>query len=575
MIDPSIPLAFKPPQFNDPLEQQGKILNLLAARQQIQNAPLHTQALQQQIQTGALENEQRQTAIDEEKGFKAALARNASPFELLSTAPKLAGPHLKAIAEQQKMQLDSTKQKTTMLANALGAVKYAAPEMQAQRYGQVRQDAINQGLVKPEDVPEQYDPAFVDQHFRAAIDADKQIDNHAKELDQAQRVIEAAPKTAKEWTDLILKEGSAARSQNELDQTRASLQGLGVPKALLAQTLPAMWSEAAMQQLGDQSMSPEQRRQVGIQKQNADTAAKNAENNVSEYELRLRAAKGDANAQKALKESADEKIRVAQVEAQNKWNLQAGAGMGADGQPSELAKSVGNYEIPLQQALSRVPPAMRETIMKQIKAVNPTFQASNYDVARKTELDATTGNLARTSNSQSTALAHMDVLNTAVDALKNGDIKILNQLGNSLGVQVGKTAKTTFEAIVHKVGPELASAYLAGGGSVGERGATEKDFDPSLSPDQLKSNIAISAKLLSGKIQANQEQYSRGTYGRGKQELIGKEAKAALDRLSGGKASSADTSGGYLRTAVGANGHTIGQKPDGGWYDTATGAKVQ
>src|SRR6185369_7616377 len=72
------------------------------------------------------------------------------------------------------------------------------------------------------------------------------------------------------------------------------------------------------------------------------------------------------------------------------------------------------------------------------------------------------------------------------------------------------------------------------GGSVGERGSTEKDFESSRGPDQILDAIGISAKLLAGKIEANQKQYERGTYGSGKQKLLTDEAKATLDRLAGG-----------------------------------------
>lgn len=269
MIDPNIALGVKPPQVANPMEQYTRALNLLQLRQQVQDAPLRRQAAEEQLRSHQLANQAAQTDMDEERAFKEAVSKGALPAELLRVAPTKAIPYFKSQIEQEKAKIDAAKQKTAMLSNALGSVQYAPEAERAQRYAAVRTEAINQGIIKPEDAPEQYDPAFVDQHFRAALDADKQIDNNRQELERAQRIVEAAPKTAKEWMDLTLREGSATRSQAELDQTRQSLESMGVPKGLLDRTLPQMWSQSAVEQLGRRAMTPEQRASADQAKANA------------------------------------------------------------------------------------------------------------------------------------------------------------------------------------------------------------------------------------------------------------------------------------------------------------------
>ncbi|WP_206744781.1 hypothetical protein, partial [Brachyspira hyodysenteriae] len=74
----------------------------------------------------------------------------------------------------------------------------------------------------------------------------------------------------------------------------------------------------------------------------------------------------------------------------------------------------------------------------------------------------------------------------------------------------------------------------------GERGADEKDFDPSLGPKQLKSNVSITAKLLRSKIGALENQWNQNkapTQPNFEDQFITPEAKAQLDRWSptGGK----------------------------------------
>jgi hypothetical protein len=208
---------------------------------------------------------------------------------------------------------------------------------------------------------------------------------------------------------------------------------------------------------------------------------------------------------------------------------------GGNSGTSQIADDVANYRIPFSQAVARLPGAAREAVLAQIKAINPNFQAAQYDVAKKTEEAFTSGSLAKSANSLNTVMGHLGELHEAADALKNGNVQVLNRIANSLGAQAGSTARTTYDAIVHKVGPELTNAYTASGGSVGERGTNEEDFSSSHSPDQIKSNIAISVKLLDSKLKALQDQYQRGTYGRGQQQLLTDEAKATREKLLGGQ----------------------------------------
>lgn len=68
----SIPLpalAVKPPQQQDTI---GQFANLLALKNQIQNAPLQRQALQQQIQSGQLQLQQQQLAVQNQKAMTQA-----------------------------------------------------------------------------------------------------------------------------------------------------------------------------------------------------------------------------------------------------------------------------------------------------------------------------------------------------------------------------------------------------------------------------------------------------------------------------------------------------------------------
>jgi hypothetical protein len=134
-------------------------------------------------------------------------------------------------------------------------------------------------------------------------------------------------------------------------------------------------------------------------------------------------------------------------------------------------------------------------------------------------------------------MGHLKVLDDAVAALNNGDIKALNSIGNQLGIQVGNTPAAAFKTILHRVGPELTSAYIPGAGGEAERIANAQDFNESLAPQILHNNAAVSVKLLRSKVAALENQY-KNTVKRDdfSQRFITPEANAAFQKFSGGQA---------------------------------------
>jgi hypothetical protein len=172
-----------------------------------------------------------------------------------------------------------------------------------------------------------------------------------------------------------------------------------------------------------------------------------------------------------------------------------------------------------------------QDVMQKVYAIDPGFNQQRAQLRKA----YTVGPPSKEINAINTAMGHVGVLGDAIDALNNGDVKVLNSIANKLGVQIGKDNVTTFNTIVHRVGPELSKAYIGAGGSAGERGTDEKDFDPSLGPQQLKSNVAITAQLLRSKIGALENQWDQNkapsmpSFGA---QFISPEAKRQLDKWS-------------------------------------------
>jgi len=169
--------------------------------------------------------------------------------------------------------------------------------------------------------------------------------------------------------------------------------------------------------------------------------------------------------------------------------------------------------------------------MNNVYALDPQWNEQRAQLRKA----YTVGPQSKEINAINTAVGHVGVMNDAIDALNNGDVKVLNAIGNRLGVETGQDPVTTFNTIVHRVGPEIAKAYIGAGGSAGERGSDEKDFDPSLGPKQLRSNVGITAELLRSKISslANQwdENKSQGMPSF-QDRFIMPAAQQTIDRLS-------------------------------------------
>ena len=106
---------------------------------------------------------------------------------------------------------------------------------------------------------------------------------------------------------------------------------------------------------------------------------------------------------------------------------------------------------------------------------------------------------------------HLGVLGNAVDALKNGNTRIFNQLGQYYAQQTGNPAPTNFDATKAIVGDELIKAIIGGGGALGDREEVKRAIDKANSPAQLRGVIEQYRKLAVGQLQGLKKQYESGT----------------------------------------------------------------
>lgn len=173
-----------------------------------------------------------------------------------------------------------------------------------------------------------------------------------------------------------------------------------------------------------------------------------------------------------------------------------------------LVDLVGQYKAD-PTILSRLM-AKHPDILAAVHDKYPDWDQTSYQAKNKIVQSYTSGPESRSINAISTALGHSGELGQAIDALGNSNgMNALRSLGNSIGVKIfGDDKVTAFNTIVHRLGPEITTAYIQGGGGEGERISNAEDFAASLGDKQLRGNLAETVKLLRSKIAAQEQQWN-------------------------------------------------------------------
>ncbi len=175
------------------------------------------------------------------------------------------------------------------------------------------------------------------------------------------------------------------------------------------------------------------------------------------------------------------------------------AGVNANGSVSPdmetTAKAIANGQLPAPTGMALLNPK-NQRILARVMEINPEYDATTVSAKKKAASDFTSGTLGNSMRSFATAGAHLDTLGQLVDALDNGNVQVINKIGNYIGQQTGSTAPTNFDAAKDVVGKEVVKAIVAGGGGVAEREELAKRLDNAKSPAQLKGVIKTYSELM-------------------------------------------------------------------------------
>lgn len=153
----------------------------------------------------------------------------------------------------------------------------------------------------------------------------------------------------------------------------------------------------------------------------------------------------------------------------------------------------------------------------------------------------TSGPQGNTIRSFNVLVDHLDTLNDAAAALKNGDNRMLNRFKQTWAANTGGTAPTNFDGVKALVGDEIVKAVVGSAGALADREEVKKDLDRASSPQQLAELVEKYKKLALGQLHGLQKQYETSTGQKNFNDML---LPGTLKALGGGegKASEAKTS---------------------------------
>lgn len=205
------------------------------------------------------------------------------------------------------------------------------------------------------------------------------------------------------------------------------------------------------------------------------------------------------------------------------------------------------------------------------------------DVAgNKQEYRAQSGSLAglqrqsdQTEAFARTATANLDIANGLSKQVDRTGSPLINRwVLAAKGKITGDPDTRKFQAAVQTAANEYAKVVTNNGASGSVTDSARREYETILNASDNPQAFDAVVKMMKQEMDNRRAGFSQQLQDIRSRRPQG-EAGATGVRGGGPGTPPPPANGGYLRYAAGASGHQIGQKADGGWYDTQTGAKVQ
>jgi len=180
-----------------------------------------------------------------------------------------------------------------------------------------------------------------------------------------------------------------------------------------------------------------------------------------------------------------------------------------DPQVRDYIKKVADYEI--DPRTTSVKGGMREKLMSAVAKYDPTYDQNTFGSRSKAIKDFSTGPQGNIVRSFDVAIDHLDTLQKAADAMKNGDTRLFNMVRNKWREETGSELPTDFNALKPLVSGEVAKAVIGSGNALADREELRAPLVAAGSPQQITGAINGYKALMAGQLKGLRKQYEDTT----------------------------------------------------------------
>jgi hypothetical protein len=532
-LDPNISLSYQPPQIQDPLRSVAEI-------QGVRNQALAGQLQQQTLQQNQLAIQQQQDAIAAFKSsggdFGKAIQTmyqqgNPLAFKYQQSQTELQ----KTLGEIQAAKDVHNKARATMLGNYASAVMAAKPEDRPMIYAHAHDAATSEfpelnGTLNPTYTPDM-DPQLTawsnaaqtpEQRAQvAASQATVETQRQQQQKTAAEMAGVTADSARKEYSANVLgplwKTAGTPQYKSAYDALPDSPAKRLAPKPETNPTqddviLPSLSGEQAVNYLRGGN-TPEDRFIANYLKANPGKTIEEAVKHYTDVTYHppivlVPNAAGGATAQP---------VRPGATIAPGAQTLQnytttapytGQAGLTGEEFLKTLQPQVQNTVRQIANGDVAPPPAGRvggQAIINAASQYDPTFNSNRFTAMK----EFSQGGQGKQVNAINTAIGHLDLLDQAAQALKNGTFVPGNAIYNHFVTLFGKPERPTVDAIIQRVSGELNKAT----GSVGQKEQEEikKNLSSDFAPEQMRGVVQKNIGLLGEAMDTLKQSYMRET----------------------------------------------------------------
>lgn len=176
------------------------------------------------------------------------------------------------------------------------------------------------------------------------------------------------------------------------------------------------------------------------------------------------------------------------------------------------AKKVANYQMSLQDYLSRVSGPQRQQALQYVYNQNPDYVAGNYANSTSAHKAFTSGKLGDQARFSSNVAAHAQALLAAKQAIDGGDVQKANQIAQAVGRQTGDPALASYDTLADIVSKEGVKVLVPGQSSDADRQAAEARYKAALSGPALNATVNTLLGAIGTQRNNLKNQYEKSTY---------------------------------------------------------------